>query len=263
MTTSTNACSGRAKPRLRRRGRARERRGRPGLAKPACRPQARPLILVDWDDTLLPTSFLTGLDVLGALSPDPLTLERIEPDLDTYAAKACLTLALLKALGDVVIVTNASEGWVEQTGELFAPAVLELLEGCQIVSARSCFEPQGYEAHEWKQKCFLQQIEEHCLRGGERTVLSIGDAAYERDAVQRAAPAHGCVAQSIKLLRTPTLEELAVEHELLHAQLEGWGKATADLCIAGAGADRGFGPDHDQVAADLFDWVPSWSEAVA
>lgn len=260
---ATNVCSGRVKRRPRRRGRARERRGRPALSAVVCRPQGRPLIILDWDDTLLPTTFLTGLDVLGTDCPDPQTLERIEPDLDALAALVCLTLAQLKAIGDVVIVTNASEGWVEQTGELFTPAVLEVLEECKILSARSSFEPQGYEAHEWKQKCFLEQIEAHCLRGGDRTVLSIGDAAYERDAVFQAAPVHGCVAQSIKLLRAPTLEELVVQHELLHVQLEEWGKAAVDLCIAGAATDKGFGPDSDQAAADLSDWVPKWGTATA
>lgn len=250
--------------RPRRHGRARQC-GRPsGPVTLLCRPKARPLILLDWDDTLLPTTFLQSNDVLGTPIPDPCTLERIEPGLDAYAAVACGTLAQLKALGDVVIVTNASDGWVEQTGELFTPDLLELLQGCKIVSARSAFEPQGYGAHEWKQRCFSEQIETHLAQGGLRTVLSIGDAAYERDAVQRVAPALGCCAQSVKLMRTPTLAELQAEHELLQPLLEGWvaagpARAALDLCLCG-GEAKGFGPEEAQVAKDLRGWTPSWSE---
>jgi hypothetical protein len=55
-------------------------------------------------------------------------------------ASVYLFLEHLLGLGEVVIVTNAQKGWVEQSCHAVFPTVKSLLTKCRVVSARANFE---------------------------------------------------------------------------------------------------------------------------
>jgi len=175
------------------------------------------LILLDWDDTIMPTTYLQrrGIDLTTQEVPDD-----VAATLKAYGEHAANTIRALLLHGNVVIVTNAEWGWVELTAARFLPAVEPLLRDIECISARSTFEPKGYATPmEWKEEAFAQVVS---LRHGDRRgmpVLSIGDAKHEREAVHRLALRCGVVPKSVKLMVLPDVEMLQREHELLFDQV--------------------------------------------
>jgi hypothetical protein len=175
------------------------------------------LILLDWDDTIMPTTYLQrrGIDLTTQEVP-----EDVAAVLAAYGEHAANTVRALSLHGSVVIVTNAEWGWVELTAARFLPAVEPLLRDLECISARSTFEPKGYATPmEWKEEAFAQVVS---LRFGDRRgmpVLSIGDAKHEREAVHRLALRCGIVPKSVKLMVLPDVDMLQREHELLFDQV--------------------------------------------
>ena len=89
--------------------------------------------IFDWDDTLLPTSFLgrNGLleyhrDTMDLLSPLDFT--------------SCSLLEQSLKYGDTYLITNAAKGWIEHSAQRFLPKTYELLSQVTIVSARTEYE---------------------------------------------------------------------------------------------------------------------------
>lgn len=191
-----------------------------GRTKPA-----KSLVLLDWDDTLLPTTDIAQAEKQQQALP--------QEDLEQYAQVVAETLRLL-AGGRIVVVTNATEGWVDATCVRHLPQLAPLLADVEVVSARATFEPLGYDQKEWKRQMFAMQLRQHIAKGGARSVLSIGDASFEREAVLRVAPAFDCVAKSVKLLEKPQLQVLLAQHVMLHPQLAELVESTApcDLGVA-------------------------------
>lgn len=84
------------------------------------------MIIWDWDDTLLPSSYLAwkGLDVNDFSSkklidaPSRALLERLE-------GMVIKILRLSISLGETHIVTNAAKGWVQKSSMVFMPKLYE------------------------------------------------------------------------------------------------------------------------------------------
>jgi len=186
-------------------------------------PRADTLMFIDWDDTLLPSSFLRaeGLRIDGA---EP---SKEQADLLRRAARrSARTLRTAKRLGSVVIVTNAEWGWVELSCSRFMPSLMPLLEGVKIRSARSVFEPQGVQSpRSWKQMCFAEELHGFCEAAKEKgyiaNVLSLGDSVHERDALLRVTDdLPGCWGKSVKLIDRPTMDLFRKEHKYVNLCLK-------------------------------------------
>ena len=70
-------------------------------------------IIFDWDDTLLPTTFLIPFQRLiyeNTSKPLPANIFKKMVEIDEYASRL---LEKSKENGKVLIITNAAEGWVE------------------------------------------------------------------------------------------------------------------------------------------------------
>ncbi|KAF4679220.1 hypothetical protein FOZ63_021495 [Perkinsus olseni] len=207
------------------------------------------LIIFDWDDTILPTRFLTvecGLRVDG---PDPDS--ELRKILDAYAQLANATLLAAMELGTVIIVTNAETGWLPLTCAKFLPSMLPTVNRIYHTSARSTFEPRGFvSAFEWKEQAFRHAIASHfadvpSLPGRRRCVISLGDSAHERMAaiyacreyneqsmIDSSSPA-GLLCKSLKFMERPDLEHLRKEQYLIQdclAQVVRYDQ-DLDLCI--------------------------------
>mmetsp|Transcript_124791 Transcript_124791/g.285918 ORF Transcript_124791/g.285918 Transcript_124791/m.285918 type:complete len:262 (-) Transcript_124791:303-1088(-) len=188
---------------------------------------ARPLIVFDWDDTLFPTSALLNLrQDLGSPAPRPGT--KLYEALQIQAEEVLATLKVAKALGSVMIITAAEEGWVQQTCAKFLPAVLPAMQGprawVKVISARSTYEPLGYAgSFAWKAKAFTAAVRQHFAAAplsGVRHVVSIGDADYERQALKGCTGAAGYLGKSLRLLRSPSLARITEEAALIRGALE-------------------------------------------
>jgi len=207
-------------------------RKRPRLARPFSTDDT--LLLVDWDDTVLPLHWIQqeGLQLARCSTIS----ERQLLELAGIAASAARMLQAAKRLGHVVIVTNAERGWVELSCARFLPSLFPVLEGTKVVSARSSFERRGPSGEgsptEWKQAAF--ELEMRRCRGSECgrwiNVLSLGDSNHEREALLSAtAGAPDCCAKSVKLLQAPSPWLLRGEHDLVRRRLREIVESFGDL----------------------------------
>mmetsp|Transcript_87073 Transcript_87073/g.198742 ORF Transcript_87073/g.198742 Transcript_87073/m.198742 type:complete len:223 (+) Transcript_87073:115-783(+) len=184
------------------------------------------LIIFDWDDTLFPTSALAelGYDLSG---PAPEAGSRLAEVLSEHARETWATLELASQFGTPMIITAAEEGWVQQTCAKYMPSVLAALHGpdswVRVVSARSTYEPLGFEgSFEWKKRAFAAAARRHYGKalGCKRHIVSIGDAEYERMAVQATAAELGLLSKSLKLLTAPSFARITEESGLMRQTLD-------------------------------------------
>jgi len=177
------------------------------------------LLILDWDDTMLPTRWLESQG-LSLDSASKQTVEQCE-QLRTMAEHARRTLEEARAhAARVVLVTNAEHGWVELSCQRFLPSLWPSLCGVRVLSARSTFEQIGVaEPSEWKYLAFQSEVGAFCgaPRGGRcKNFISIGDSPHERSALIRATECvPGCCAKSLKLMEKPDISQLVKEHRLL------------------------------------------------
>jgi len=143
-----------------------------------------------------------------------------ETQLAQMAESARVTLHNALQVGKVVIVTNAEQGWVENSCTVFMPSLVSLLQTVDIVSARSTHEKYTKNPAEWKRLAFVYEVAlfygAGCA-GQQRNIVSMGDSLHEQSAlmsVTKGVP--GCCGKSIKFLENPTIEQLIEQHECLN-----------------------------------------------
>jgi hypothetical protein len=178
------------------------------------------VIILDWDDTLLTTSRLTsfvyGVEASKPL-PGPLRRELHELGNDVVRLlESCISR------GRVVIVTNAVQGWVQQSGRKFMPEVIAAISrhNIQVVSAQSTFAhtcSSGSPA-DWKKKAFVHMPE---LKEENINLVSIGDSTFERDATHFVSRVRQNVvaAKTVKFIHSPTIEQLRRQLVMLTDEL--------------------------------------------
>lgn len=178
------------------------------------------LYLVDWDDTILPTSWLGRQGLLNGSAASEQQLSQ----LTAIAEAAWATLEAAASFGKVVVVTNAGEGWVQHSCLRFLPALVPMLERLSIVSARAAFEPLGIQCPtEWKFRAFEAEMEgvtDMLADGQHFSIIAIGDSAQEHEAMLRVAQKlPGCYAKSLRFAERPTPEQLVEQHALVAGTL--------------------------------------------
>jgi len=106
------------------------------------------MIIFDWDDTLLCTSYLTPT---GIFNDDFELSEKDKEKISKLEGHVLKILKLAVAKGDTYIITNAAPGWVEYSCERFYPEVFEILNKVTIVSARGEYEKMyPGDSRQWK-----------------------------------------------------------------------------------------------------------------
>uniref|UniRef100_A0A7S4SH59 Uncharacterized protein n=1 Tax=Alexandrium monilatum TaxID=311494 RepID=A0A7S4SH59_9DINO len=215
------------------------------------------LIILDWDDTLCPTSYIRSdprlkFDELAPCfreshgSYDESYLAEVREFLERQAATVRALLEHAVKLGRAVIVTLAQPSWVEDSIRYFMPSIDGILQelGIQVVYARSTKHPRRCrhavaEGQDpgliLKREAMSRVVKEfYGTCGGRRgrswkNVLSIGDSESERLALQdvifrRVQRDHRgnwqeCRCKVLKLLDEPSLEQLVGQLEPLSSWL--------------------------------------------
>lgn len=171
------------------------------------------LIIFDWDDTLLPTSFLLykhSLDKENKLNEkEQSKIKKLE-----LLVKNLLTLCLSK--GDVYIITNAGEGWVEESSKNYYPNIKDILNQIEVISARKDYEQKYPENSKlWKIKSFLnlkKRINEELITN----IICLGDSVFEMEAGKNlAANFIHAVIKTIKFKESPKPDELIKQLNLV------------------------------------------------
>jgi len=174
------------------------------------------LIFFDWDDTLFPTTALGAVGLLDSLV-DP--SEDMSEQLQRLDTAVSATLSRAKARGRVIVVTNASHGWVEMSSRKYMPATEAALQVIEIVSARTAYEQHGlFQPTLWKCRAFADRIapDAALLDLQRRSIISIGDSLHEREALLWATQdMQDCWGKALKFVDRPSLESLLEQHELI------------------------------------------------
>eukprot|EP00747_Dinoflagellata_sp_TGD_P207115 gnl/TRDRNA2_/TRDRNA2_80727_c0_seq1.p1 gnl/TRDRNA2_/TRDRNA2_80727_c0~~gnl/TRDRNA2_/TRDRNA2_80727_c0_seq1.p1 ORF type:complete len:371 (-),score=75.84 gnl/TRDRNA2_/TRDRNA2_80727_c0_seq1:62-1087(-) len=103
------------------------------------------LIVYDWDDTLCPSCWIQdNQPPLSFFRPPPRQEKWLGPLRQLEKLVEGLLLTSMR-LGEVVIVTNAQEPWVEQSCRNFLPGVEPLLRKIPVIYAHAVYDELGIE----------------------------------------------------------------------------------------------------------------------
>lgn len=142
--------------------------------------------VLDWDDTLIPSTWLKEQGLTGAALADKFGItkemvdacEEVAPHVQRVIQKA-------QEYGKVFIVTNGTHGWVEKSCELFMPSIRNLVLSLPIISAADLYRYFSKDPISWKRMTFRRDLLDRAFGGmprAARVVISIGDGYAEQQA---------------------------------------------------------------------------------
>jgi len=210
------------------------------------------VIIFDWDDTLLPTWFITH--IMMPCLPDDLVRGGALPaespfyaGLERHASYVRELLSVARAVGHVAIVTLSSRPWVTTSAAWYLPGLdldklLALLDipvyySFEQVSKRTLHRAEALANEGVNPHVICKRWAMHrCLKqyyagkyAAKRNVIAIGDSHVERDAVKDLMWAYSAFAshfampsvlcKTVKLIDEPPLDLLGEELQLLAAWL--------------------------------------------
>ena len=158
---------------------------------------------MDWDDTVLPTFELRKTQFTIS-DYDTRTM------FNMYSLCVISTLEKLKEVGDVVIVTNAAEGWVKKSCQMFLPLAWPLVQDIPTVYARTPGDTTTDDVSELtnaKFTVFKQLVQTY----HPMNIFSLGDGLYERDALWSLL-GDGVLRKCLKFRRHPITISLLYEY---------------------------------------------------
>jgi hypothetical protein len=178
------------------------------------------IIIFDWDDTLMCTSYLTSQDCLNScdLAVPPHDEERLKA-LEKIVFTV-LTMAIQN--GQTYIVTNAGPGWVEYSISKLFPSLLDLMKNVKILSARGLYETK-YPGNpgQWKIETFLDIHKAHYDYNTPANIVCIGDSELELEAGNIFAKKFmKSFIKTIKFKENPKVEDLVKQLKLVAFQFE-------------------------------------------
>jgi hypothetical protein len=168
-------------------------------------------VILDWDDTLLPTTYLKKSNV------DPEVTKKMEDSIINVFKVAA-------QLGPVFIVTAADSGWVQYSAALYVPRVLEALKKITVLSAKDEYTEWLTRGGEKKiinnrwwidaKKYAMRTVVHYCFPDVQ-CLLSVGDSLVEREAVIELCSEMNLKVKSVKISERSTVKQLMAQHDLL------------------------------------------------
>ena len=170
-------------------------------------------IIFDWDDTLFPSTWIKN----QGYGYDFIMTEEIKEKMDDLAKVVIRVLTIAKTLGDVIIVTNAIDMWVEDSSSRYLNEASNIISSIPIISARNKYQnifPTDYVT--WKSLIFLDILDKNLHI---EKLISIGDSNIEKDAAKKSVLLCDSKVEckTIKFIEQPTI--ILLKKQLI--QLEG------------------------------------------
>jgi hypothetical protein len=204
----------------------------------------RIVITLDWDDTILPTKWLTINNMITISSDVQIvtfskTVDQCKK-LDELAKKIIIMVNKIMEKGICIIITNATIQWVCTSCKYFLPNICAVLNKIRIVSARDMFQPSfPNDIMKWKEFAFhdeLFAIYDIDPDIDIYNVISLGDSLYERSAVQKVGEfietgivltdmllidknRPKIIIKSIKFVENPTIEQISFQINCLTSEM--------------------------------------------
>ncbi|CAD8078399.1 unnamed protein product [Paramecium sonneborni] len=174
------------------------------------------LTIFDWDDTLLCTTFLGGYGFVD------LPIDVLE-QLTALNESASRLLEKASQVGDVFIITNAAQGWVEYSSKLYMNKVFQVIFDKKIVviSARHGYEDMfPGDCGKWKIEAF-KDIRSKYENDVFTNLICLGDSNIEIDAAHVLAKEFTvALIKTIKFRECPKPEELVRQLDLVSDKFE-------------------------------------------
>lgn len=179
------------------------------------------IYLIDWDDTLFPTSWCkrNNIDLYNQYDVERYKIYFIE--LDNTLEKL---LYKLNQYGKIYIVTNASLNWIKQCLNML-PYTFDFIKdkNIKILSARDLYSHKYMNIMEWKKNTFQNVINSIIEYDKCTNIISLGDADYEYYAlidldnhIRQLDDEHCFLLKNIKFMNEPDFEHIIDQIELLH-----------------------------------------------
>merc|ERR1719253_480573 len=177
-------------------------------------PSHQTVIIFDWDDTLLCTSYLNNLSTFWTMP------EETERQLKRIGKLSQKLLEDSLRLGHTFIITNAMPMWVQYSAAKYVPEMLPTLEKVRVISARGKYEKQFPRVCEWKVQAFLdiqRQMDSQIITN----LVSLGDSVFEMNATHAMAKQFDTsLVKTVKFHENPCPEALLKQLELVSGKFE-------------------------------------------
>ena len=179
------------------------------------------LIILDWDDTLFPTSWISKNNI-EFLSPKnkEILYKKFFYKLDIHLVE--LFKKMLKC-GDIIIITNALLNWINMSITIL-PKMSNLINNnnnIKIVSARGEFSKYTNNMTDWKKMAFKREVELINKNKKINNIISIGDAEYEYFALINLYDKNNFkLLKAIKFKRYPNIYEIDEQIEIMINSIE-------------------------------------------
>lgn len=190
------------------------------------------IIIFDWDDTLCPSTFLrTSMqyDHKGRLAVR--LDEKVRSEIGILAERAFQLLQVAKAMGKVVIVTNAKRPWVQVSCRDFLPTLTQMIQDVPILYAPELMKDGG-GTFEGFSGCRLTEAKAIAMKAAVtdfyarypnqswKNIVSLGDAFFEHHAIRQVVETRpqikkACRTKTIKMLEHPTIAGMIVQLSII------------------------------------------------
>jgi len=180
------------------------------------------LIILDWDDTLFPTTWLLKNNIDLNIKDNVYKYIVFFSKLDTILFQ--LINKLLK-YGNVVIVTNAAKKWIDLTLNLLPNTQKLINNKIIVISARElCQESYPTEIYLWKKIIFNKLTHNYFSNIKLQNIISVGDADYEFNALidlyDKQSFIKNKLLKTIRFAKEPSFDSLTDQLEILYSCID-------------------------------------------
>jgi len=190
-------------------------------------PKHQNVIIFEWDDTLLCTSFLKSCPALSeswtALSGSSAFPEH---DLRRIEAAAKKLLEMAMRMGHTYVITNAESGWVEYSAAKYVPDLLPVLQKVPVISAHERYAGMfPNEPSKWKTHAFLEvqrQLDSQVITN----LISLGSSDSDMEAAHVMAKEFAqAIVKTVKFPESPSpqalIDKLQLVSQTFHRTVDG------------------------------------------
>lgn len=173
------------------------------------------LIILDWDDTLFPTSWVVknGIDLTDKQTKNKYIVYFSQLDNILYKL-----LNSFMEHGNVYIVTNAKVKWVLISADILPNTKKLLNNKIKVLSAREKHEKEfPNDMFAWKRMIFKNVVSEVYSSNDLQNIISIGDADYEYKALVNLwnKKKNNRILKTVKFVSSPTFDSLIDQLDVL------------------------------------------------
>jgi len=179
------------------------------------------LIILDWDDTLFPTSWVNKNNI-EIMNNSKFIYKKYFENIDLSLIKL---LKILVECGDVIIITNALLNWIDISSRILPVTnkFLKTINNIKIVSARGEYSSISDDLMDWKKMAFQNELSKKTKTQKINNIISIGDAEYEYHALlnlYRGEPHNYRLLKSVKFLKYPNNNQILEQINIMNNAVE-------------------------------------------